>query len=126
MGLRFHRCANLPDAALIPHHDAACRGHRRDQVMGAVDHGCGKVVVQVGMRHPPLFPQHRVKVGQRLLKLEHLGVANQHPTFGNARALAAQQQGGPAVQQVVKLPGAAHPGGAGKAFGLGLAHRLPR
>ena len=112
--IQVHRRADLFDLARPHHHDPVSHGHRFDLVMGHIDH--------CRLRHGAFQPrdfdprrhaQRGIKVGQRLIKQEQLGVAHQRPPDCHALALAARQNPRPAVKMLGQLQhcgGGAHLG----------------
>ena len=71
--------------------------------MGDIDHRGFQFVVQLGQFQPHLDPQQGVKVGQRFVKQEHLGVADQGAANGDALALTARKLGRAARHQLFQL-----------------------
>ena len=75
-------------------------------------------MVQVRQLNPHLHPQHGIKVRQRLIKQEHLGVADQGAPDGNPLPLTTRQQRRAAVEQAFQMQRPPDLGGAGQPVGL--------
>ena len=87
--------------------------------MGDIDHGGGKLAVELGDLDAGIDPERRIQIGQRLVEEEDAGLAHDGPADGNPLALAAGELAGLAVQerrQMQDLGGAAYLG-----VDLGLA-----
>ena len=95
--------ADLRDHAAVEHHDLVGEGHRLDLIVGDVDHGRRKILVELGDLDPHLHPQHGVEVGKRLVEEEDLRLAHQGPADGDALALAAGELRRLPVEQRLEL-----------------------
>ena len=107
--IQVHGRPHLFDRATVQHDDGVGHGHRLDLIMGDINHRRPQFGVQLGQYQPHLDAQAGIKVGQRFVEQEHLGVAPDGPPGGDGLTLATGQGLGFAVQQRGQLQG----GGSG-------------
>ncbi len=81
------------------HHDLVGHGHGFDLVVGNVDGGGFQALMQFLDFRAHRNPQLGVEVGQRLIEQEHLGIAHDGASHGDALALAAGQLPGITIEQ---------------------------
>ncbi len=101
----FERRAHLLDDAVV--HDDDLVGHRHglDLVVGDVDGRGLEALVQLLDLGPHGDAQLGVEIGQRLVEQEHLRIAHDGATHGDALALPARELARVAVQELLQARG---------------------
>ena len=89
--VKLQRCPDLGDMAVAHHHDAVGHGHRLDLVVGDIDRGGAQALMQLADLAAHLHPKLGVKVRERLVEQEHLGIAHNRAPHRDALALAPRQ-----------------------------------
>src|SRR3954469_22829778 len=74
--VELRRRAVLLDLAAVEHHDLVGHGHGFDLIVGDVDRGGAKLLLQPGDFDAHLHAQRRVEVGERLVEQKRLGLAD--------------------------------------------------
>ena len=118
------RCAKLLHIAAVHHCDAGGQRHRLDLVVGHIDNGGAKVLVQLLDLGPHVDTQLGVEVRQRLVEQEHVRVAHQRAAHRHPLPLTARQCAGLAVQELFDLQQLGHIMHRLFALGLGCAMHL--
>src|SRR5258708_2274382 len=88
MIVEVERVAGLLDHAVAHHHDLVGHGHRLDLIVRDVDRGRLQPLVQLLDLGAHLHAELGVKVGQRLIEQEHLGIAHDRAPHRDTLALA--------------------------------------
>ena len=94
------RGAELDQPALVKDADMGGHGHRLYLIMGHVQKGCAKVLVDSLQLDPKIGAQFGVQRGQRFVHQVDARLAHQCAADGNALHLAPRQRGGLVVQLV--------------------------
>ena len=87
--IKLLRRADLLDDAVVEHDDPIGERHRFSLIMRHIDHGGADIGVELGDLDPHLHAQVGIEIGQRLVEQEHVRLADQGATDGDALALAA-------------------------------------
>ena len=89
--VHLHGRSHLLDEAVAHDDDAVAHGHGLHLVVGDVDHGGVKPLVQLDQLGAHVHAQLGVQVAERLVEQENLRVAHDGAAHGDALALAARQ-----------------------------------
>ena len=88
----------LPDNALVHHHYPVRHGHGLGLIVGNVDKGGLELLMQQGYLAPHLGAELCVKVRERLVEQEHLGISHHSSAESHSLPLPAREGAGSAVE----------------------------
>ena len=97
--VEVERLVDLLDQAILHDHDPVAHGHRLDLVVSDVDHRRLEAGVQLADFSAHLHAQLGIEVGQRLVKEEDLGLADNGTPHRHPLALTARKSLGLALEQ---------------------------
>ena len=87
--VEFQRRAHLLHHAGPEHNDLVGKRHGFDLVMGHIDYCRSQRLVQLCNLNAHVHAKFRIEIGQRLIKKEHVGMADNRPADSNALTLPA-------------------------------------
>ncbi len=94
------RSINLLDDTVLHNNDTGCHGHSLDLVVSNVDEGGLDLLVKLGKLGSHACTELCVKVGERLVKKEYLGVTNDSTAESNSLLLTTGKSLGTSLKKV--------------------------
>ena len=126
MFVNLFRGADLFDGALVHYDQTVGQRHALMLVMGDENAGCANGVVDAADLVAHLHAQLGIKVRQRFVKEEHLGLADYGAGHGDALPLATGQLSGFTIQELDQTHRSCRRFDPRHPLGLGHARHLQR